>query len=50
MASVERCERLPDNQVRWVLEEKVDKGIRFQADYIVVYDGDGAEHVGWRSV
>lgn len=50
MTSVERCERLPDNQVRWVLEEKADKGVRFRADYIVAYDGDGAEHVCWRSV
>jgi uncharacterized membrane protein len=50
MASVERCERLPGNRVRWVLEEKVDKGIRFKADYIVVHEGDGKEHVGWRSV
>src|SRR6185437_4937013 len=24
MASVERCERLPDDRVRWVLAEKVD--------------------------
>jgi uncharacterized membrane protein len=49
MASVERCERLPDNTVHWVLEEKVDKGIRFQANYVVAYDGDGIEHVRWRS-
>jgi uncharacterized membrane protein len=50
MASVERCELLPGNTVRWVLEEKVDKGIRFQADYVVAYESDGAEHVLWRSV
>jgi uncharacterized membrane protein len=50
MASVERCELLPGNTVRWVLEEKVDKGIRFQADYVVAYEGDGAKHVLWRSV
>lgn len=50
MTSVERCERLPDGRVRWVLAEKVDKGIRFQADYVVTYDGDGAAHVGWQSV
>jgi uncharacterized membrane protein len=50
MASVERCERLPGNAVRWVLKEKVDKGIRFQADYIVAYEGDGSGHLGWRSV
>jgi uncharacterized membrane protein len=50
MASVARCERLPGNHVRWVLEEKVDKGIRFQADYIVAYHGESPEHVYWRSV
>ncbi len=50
MGSVERCERLEGNRVRWLLEEKVDKGIRFRADYIVTFEGDGAEHVCWRSV
>ena len=50
MASVERCELLPGNRVRWVLQEKVDKGIRFKADYIVTYEGDGSEHVSWRSL
>src|SRR3954454_5936517 len=50
MASVERCERLPGNHVRWVLQEKVDKGIRFRADYIVAFEGDGSERVSWRSV
>lgn len=50
MASVERCERLPGDRVRWVLAEKVDKGIRFKADYIVAYAGDGAGHISWRSV
>jgi uncharacterized membrane protein len=50
MASVERCELLPGNRVRWVLQEKVDKGIRFKADYIATYEGDGSEHVSWRSL
>jgi uncharacterized membrane protein len=50
MASVERCERLPGNRVRWVLDEKVDKGIRFKGNYVVVHEGDGKEHVCWRSV
>jgi uncharacterized membrane protein len=50
MASVERCERLPGNRVRWVLREKVDKGIRFKADYVATYDGDGSRHVSWRSL
>jgi carbon monoxide dehydrogenase subunit G len=47
---VECCERLPDGRVRWVLEEKVDKGIRFQADYVVAYDGNGTDHVRCRFV
>lgn len=50
MDSVERCEMLPGNRVRWVLQEKVDKGIRFQADYVVSFDGDGREHIGWQFV
>jgi carbon monoxide dehydrogenase subunit G len=47
---VERCEQLPDGRVRWVLEEKVDKGIRFRADYVVTYDGNGTDHARCRSV
>ena len=50
MDSVERCELLPGGKVRWVLEEKVDQGIRFRADYVVAFEGDGAGHVRWRSV
>lgn len=50
MDCVERCEVLPDKQVRWVFQEKVDKGIRFKADYVVRFDGDGVEHVGWQFV
>jgi uncharacterized membrane protein len=50
MDAVERCEPLADNKVRWVLQEKVDKGIRFQADYVVCFDGDGREHIGWQFV
>ena len=50
MDSVERCESLPGGNVRWVLGEKVDQGIRFRPDYIVAYDGDGAGHIRWRTV
>ena len=50
MASVERCELLPENKVHWVLEEKVDKGIRFRADYVVAFEGDGEGYIRWRSV
>jgi carbon monoxide dehydrogenase subunit G len=47
---VERCERLTDGRVRWVLEEKVDKGISFRADFVVAYDGNGTDHVHCRFV
>jgi uncharacterized membrane protein len=50
MASVESCQPLPGNTVRWVLKEKADKGIRFKADYTVAYEGDGSGHLRWRSV
>src|SRR5262245_60631152 len=50
MEGVEQCERLPDGGVRWVLEEKVDQGIRFRPDYVVMYDGDGARVVRWQSI
>src|SRR4051794_35520985 len=50
MGSVERCEMLPDRRVRWVLAEKVDQGIRYRADYVVAFEGDGTGHVRWRSV
>lgn len=47
---VERCEPLPGGRVRWVLEEKRDQGIRFQPDYVMELEGDGARHVSWRTV
>jgi uncharacterized membrane protein len=50
LGSVERCEIQPEGRVRWVLAEQVDQGIRFQADYVVRYGGDGAEHIWWRFV
>ncbi len=50
MGGVERCEVLPDGRVHWVLEEKVGKGIRFQPDFVVAYDGNGSDHVCCRSV
>jgi uncharacterized membrane protein len=50
MDGVERFEFLPQGGVRWVLAEKVDKGIRFQADYVVAYERDGAGRVRWRSL
>jgi len=47
---VECCEVLPGGRVHWVLEEKIGKGIRFQPDYIVAYDGNGTDHVCCRTV
>jgi uncharacterized membrane protein len=47
---VECCEVLPDGRVHWVLEAKIDKGIHFQADYVVAYEGNGADHVRCRSI
>jgi uncharacterized membrane protein len=50
LACVEHHEVLPDDRVRWVFEEKVDKGIRFKADFVVAYAGNGADHVAGHSV
>ena len=49
MLGVELCERLPGGQVRWVLQERIDKGIRFRPDFTVVYEGNGRDHVRCRS-
>jgi uncharacterized membrane protein len=48
--SVDIHESLGEGRVRWVLKEKIDKGIRFKADYTVVYDGNGQDHIWWRFV
>jgi uncharacterized membrane protein len=50
MVGLERCEILPEGRVRWVLEEKSGQGVRFQANFLVAYAGDGAEHVSWRFI
>jgi uncharacterized membrane protein len=50
MVGLERCEIDPSGRVRWVLEEKSGQGVRFQANFVVDYAGDGAEHVSWRFV
>lgn len=47
---VERFELLGPGTARWVLAEKAEKGIRFQADYTVEYSGDGGDRVTWRTV
>lgn len=50
IVGLERYELLPEGRVRWVLEEKSGQGIRFQADFVVAYSGDGARHVAWRYI
>jgi carbon monoxide dehydrogenase subunit G len=50
MTGVESCEVLPEGLVHWVLKEQVGKGIRFQPNYVVTYDGNGTDHVRCRSV
>ena len=47
---VERFERIDEHRARWVLTEKVEKGVRFLADYTVEYQGNGSDRVSWRSV
>jgi carbon monoxide dehydrogenase subunit G len=50
MVGVEKCEVGADGQVRWVLEEKVDKGIRFRPDFVVAYENNGIDHVRCRPI
>jgi len=50
LTGVKRYELLPGSKVHWVLEEKAVQGIRFQPDYIVVFDGNGIDYVRCRSV
>jgi carbon monoxide dehydrogenase subunit G len=47
---VERCEVFPEGRVHWVLEARVDKGIRFQPDFVVAYEGNGVDHVRCRFI
>ena len=46
MDQLVRHEKLTPTRYRWVLQEKVDKGIRFQPDYVVEYQ-PGPEEVRW---
>jgi len=50
MNQLEKCELIGDNQARWVLEEKNEKGIKFQPDYTVEYSGNGTDHAKWKTV
>lgn len=49
-ADVERFERLGDNKARWTLTEKVEKGVRYLADYTVQYSPDGGNRVTWQTI
>ncbi|QRN98868.1 hypothetical protein JRI60_07510 [Archangium violaceum] len=49
-ADVERFELLEGNRAHWILTEKVEKGIRYLADYTVEYHGNGTDHVTWRTI
>jgi uncharacterized membrane protein len=50
LLGVERCEVLPGGRVHWVLKVRVDRGLGFQADYVVRLRGNGTDHVSSRSV
>jgi len=50
MIGVDSCDVLPDGTVRWVMTEREDKGLRFQPDYTLTYEGDGETHLSWRTV
>lgn len=49
-ADVESFEHVEPRRARWILVEKVEKGVRFRADYTVEYDTPGPDQVVWRSV
>lgn len=49
-ADVESFERIGAQRARWILTEKVEKGVRFRADYTVEYESKGPDSVAWRSV
>lgn len=46
---LEDCELREDGEARWIVKEKADKGIRFKGDYTVKYEGNGKDHVTWRT-
>ena len=49
-ADVDSCECLEGDRAHWQLAEKVDQGIRFRADYVVQYTGNGCDAVSWRTI
>lgn len=48
--SVDSYAVLEAGRVRWILKEKVEKGIHFKGDYTVVYEGNGIDHVHWHGI
>lgn len=49
-ADLEKFELLDPHRARWMLVEKVEKGVRYAADYTVEYSGNGQDEVTWQSV
>lgn len=49
-ADVESFEQIDKQRARFVLVEKVEKGVHFRADYTVEYESQGQDRVTWRSV
>jgi uncharacterized membrane protein len=49
-ADVHGFERVDGSTARFVLVEKVEKGIRYQADYTVEYKGNGSDEITWRTI
>jgi len=50
LEGVDSLVSLGDGCVRWVLKEKIEKGIRFQGDYTVMYRGNSVDHVHWHGL
>jgi uncharacterized membrane protein len=49
-ADVESFERIDESHARWVLTEKVEKGVRFHADYTVEYRNEAEQRVVWNTI
>ncbi len=49
-ADLESFEQKDKQCARFVLTEKVEKGVRFRADYTVAYESKGSDRVVWRSI
>ncbi len=47
---VENFQLLSESQAKWRLTEKVEKGVRYAAEYTVNYQGNGSDEVKWHSI